>query len=562
MSYEIERLQGDVAQILHENAGFGSGRLVAENLVLTAAHTLWNSDGNGPFLEGWQARLTRDRTKYKWPFRHGNRVVWHHRQLDLALIKLQTPEGGPLRPGLRLRIATVLRSNAHPIEAQGYPRASKEADGPRVLTRAWGRLTAGQQDRPLRLGVDTCDLPNDPHADWPGMSGSVVLLREGRDPSEIWVYGVIQEVPENFNGQLTVARLAEAWRDPNFRALLVEAGVADKDSEDPSPDEIAGANASIGLLPELARNVPAVAEATSSCKEAIESTYRHVDKLELLKMVHDELHNIEFGVLRPLEAQKGVGRGVRPFAIGFTEKKRNIEEGMDGREMPASLRDELTDQLQWATEAFQAVTNTPTDDNYRAVCSDLNGLLTKIAPRLDDAIAQTATELRLGHLVEHMRMVREKLPSRASGQDPEWQRKVDEFIHGIDQLAQLRDELTRHALEHQRLQRLDSELRTACKGGPIPRSLASQWQRIKRVRSNLTPPFSARLEDGLAMLQEEESSIESALAKRDEQGAMDGLEQYFGSVAELFRGADRRFKQFTLGLSRLKPSLKLVLDSI
>src|SRR5262245_23819745 len=94
MSYEIERLQGDVAQIRHENAGIGSGRLVAENLVLTAAHTLWNSDdGNGPFLDGWQVRLERDRKGYEWRFRHGNRVIWHNRPLDLALIKLQTPEG-------------------------------------------------------------------------------------------------------------------------------------------------------------------------------------------------------------------------------------------------------------------------------------------------------------------------------------------------------------------------------------------------------------------------------------------------------------------------------------
>lgn len=61
-------------------------------------------------------------------------------------------------------------------------------------------MTAADRDRPLRFGVDSSDLPNNPHAGWPGMSGSAVLLQDWPDQDEIWVYGVVQAVPANFTG--------------------------------------------------------------------------------------------------------------------------------------------------------------------------------------------------------------------------------------------------------------------------------------------------------------------------------------------------------------------------
>lgn len=244
MSYDLNKLQADIAQVQHDEAGFGTGRLVAENLVLTAAHVLWPGEsgmreGNSPKFEAWKIRLTRDRASEGWSFRCGNKVIWHDFLRDLALIELLDLTGSPLRPTvgptLKLRVAKVTRNNSHYVEVRGFPRAAKE-EGQRYrdLTPAFGRLTAGYQDRPLLFGVDECDLPNDPHSGWRGMSGSMVLLRNGPDPGMIYAYGVVQEVPANFNGQLRVARLADAWEDPAFRGLLVSRGAPDKDAIDPT----------------------------------------------------------------------------------------------------------------------------------------------------------------------------------------------------------------------------------------------------------------------------------------------------------------------------------------
>jgi molybdate transport system substrate-binding protein len=77
MPYELNLLQPDNAQVWHEKAGFGTGRLVASNLILTAAHTLWNTDDNtGPHLDGWLVRLAKDRSPSDWPWRRDNSVAW------------------------------------------------------------------------------------------------------------------------------------------------------------------------------------------------------------------------------------------------------------------------------------------------------------------------------------------------------------------------------------------------------------------------------------------------------------------------------------------------------
>ena len=89
MPYDVARLQFDVAQIQHSQAGFGTGRLIARNIILTAAHTLQKLDGSGPALDNWLFRLAGEQSElHGWPFWRGNRVVWRNDRLDLALIQV------------------------------------------------------------------------------------------------------------------------------------------------------------------------------------------------------------------------------------------------------------------------------------------------------------------------------------------------------------------------------------------------------------------------------------------------------------------------------------------
>jgi hypothetical protein len=60
------------------------------------------------------------------------------------------------------------------------------------------------------------------------------VLEEWPDAELIWIYGVVQRVPGNFDGQLLVSRLADAWNDQGFRGLLVQAGAPDVPAADPT----------------------------------------------------------------------------------------------------------------------------------------------------------------------------------------------------------------------------------------------------------------------------------------------------------------------------------------
>jgi hypothetical protein len=319
------------------------------------------------------------------------------------------------------------------------------------------------------------------------------------------------------------------------------------------PDDLASADTGIRLLKDLIDKVPAVADAVSRSKEVIENTSRQIGKLEFFKTIHDSLHRIEFECLRPMQA--GDERSnTRPMKSAFARQASRLLQAMRGTTMEPELCDDLREALDSTGEAFQKVVSSPGKDALQNVVSELNLLLSRFPPQLDGLIAVAAKALDIDRLVELMTQVRGTLPAVSSARDTE----LAPFIQGIDALQRLRDELTRRVSEHNQLQRLDSELRTARVGGANMGAIASQWRGIKRSRAKLAPPFSAEMgavnEDWVALELEIESAVE-----RSDKGTLDLLTEYFGSVSSVFRDVDGSLKDFCLRLSVVSQPLQTIL---
>jgi hypothetical protein len=236
---DVGELNYDLVWLFNEGQLLkGTGRLIARDLILTAAHLLFKTGQTTPVLHGWQAFREGDRPdgkkKQSWSPRSCDEVVWYGKDCipDLALLRLEPLRAGSWRPHLSLRVAT-LRGNATPkVEARGYPRASLDTGPQRSLVVATGELRATDECQPLTFSINPSDVPNHPHNDWKGMSGSPVFLHDPPTRKEVWVFGVIQEVPGNFDSQFRVARLADALRE--VRDILTAAGVADHEAIDPN----------------------------------------------------------------------------------------------------------------------------------------------------------------------------------------------------------------------------------------------------------------------------------------------------------------------------------------
>lgn len=319
--------------------------------------------------------------------------------------------------------------------------------------------------------------------------------------------------------------------------------------------DVASANTGLGHLKDLIATVPAVADAVSRSKEVIENTYREVGRLELFKNIHDSLHTIEFQCLRPMQ-EGGAATRLRPFRTTFSAEARRIQEAMQGRDLDANLRNDITDGLESAAMAFQAALDAPGDLAHRRVVNELVALLSLLPTKLDVSISQAAAGLNLDRLVDLMQQVRGKLPA-ASGEED---RELEPFIRGIDALNRLRDDLRARVYEHGLLQRLDSKLRVVCFAETMPGGLASEWARIKLARSRLAPPYSPELGQAIEDMTATEQEIENGLERQEERAALDHVRDYFRMVASAFRNVDGSLKQFCLNLGAVSQPLKTVLQ--
>ncbi len=319
-------------------------------------------------------------------------------------------------------------------------------------------------------------------------------------------------------------------------------------------DDIAYTNTGLRLLLELSKT-KAVADVISRSKEVFDNAYRQTVKLELFKTIHDALHKIEFGCVRVIEECKATSP-LRPMKITFATEARLIQKAIQSEHMYPFLREDIVEQLESTDAAFREAVDTPGNvDSYEYLKSSLRTLLSGLPPRLNDGIIKAAADLNLARLVDLLKVVQEK----ASTVSPEEDQKIDRFFQGIDALERLGGELAQRVEEHTQLQRLDSKLRTVCNGKLPPGQLGSEWGRIKKVRSNLRPPFFPELEESNDDLLALEADVDAAAARGDEQALLNSLRAYFQGVGPVFAAEDTSLKLFCNRLSEVSQPLQAIL---
>lgn len=205
---------------------FGSGRLIAKGLVLTAGHVVDYPDRKTAIRTGWRVRLIRERERGgpTWVKGYEGQVVWRagdggvgSSELDLALVSLGDVA---IEPRLSVQISRNNIIGDVSAVAAGFPRAAIDAGSKSVEYVVSGQLRNVSKTDPLRFSVSPGDAPEN-RDDWRGISGGPVMCE--REDS-LHLFGVVREVPANFGaGQLAIASCAEAFTDGKFIGLLENA---------------------------------------------------------------------------------------------------------------------------------------------------------------------------------------------------------------------------------------------------------------------------------------------------------------------------------------------------
>nr|WP_294554043.1 hypothetical protein [uncultured Rhodopila sp.] len=218
-----ETFLSDVAAVYFrgpDGEAFGSGRLIAPGLVLTAGHVVDDAPDGESRRTGWKVWLLHDRAAGGAPGArvHDAERIWRGGEgLDLAVLRLcgDPPRAPRVRPVFASWDDT---GSIDMLEAAGFPQAWRtEAD----LIREYipgGALRNASQHGPYGWTVPPGDKP-DSRDGWKGMSGSAAC-KVAPDGS-LHVFGVVQSVPAQFSGGLLeVARLSEAFAVDAFRQAL------------------------------------------------------------------------------------------------------------------------------------------------------------------------------------------------------------------------------------------------------------------------------------------------------------------------------------------------------
>jgi hypothetical protein len=331
--------------------------------------------------------------------------------------------------------------------------------------------------------------------------------------------------------------------------------------------DLATTQTGIRLLEDLIRRRPEVSDAVSRSRAVIETTDREVDEIRLLKGIHAALHEIEAKCLIPMGEVPST-LPVIGFRRKFVQQERVIrtlvsELASVVPDLPALLDIDLPRHLTAAAEALeQAVTHRGPEVHDRAAV-ELEGLISHIPGRLNDAIDNAATRVELTQLAELLKRVGDLLRPTVAGDT-----ELKPLFDGIAALEGLRDELGRRIHEHGLLQSLDNVLRLTIRGqrrvgtaGRIEAStLVVVWDTVKRLRARFQPPFSPEVEEGHRELEAREPDIEAAVLRGDEPGAVALLTDYYNEVGDWFRRVDSNLKEFCFDLREKTRPLKTILD--
>src|SRR5215218_6811067 len=195
----------------------GSGYLVTERLVLTAAHVVFTDDGVA-------GSVTLRPVGAQRPL--GGRVVWPPERgpVDAAVVEIteadwRAPRLGPLRWGRLTGQAGRIS-----CEAIGFPRVLREPDGTREPDHLDGHINPGTRliGRRYDVHVDSAAPAVPTEADapspWAGLSGAGLVT------GELLIGVVVIDTPGFAERRLTAVPMGELAADPGFRGVLADHG--------------------------------------------------------------------------------------------------------------------------------------------------------------------------------------------------------------------------------------------------------------------------------------------------------------------------------------------------
>jgi hypothetical protein len=342
----------------------------------------------------------------------------------------------------------------------------------------------------------------------------------------------LKGIPEENTPQI----FCRAGVDPNLLQILPY--------HESIPDDVTILNKSLRVLGDMIINDPAVRDTVRLSEDKLKNASVQIDELEFFKTIHDALHDIEHDCLQPMIAANTVD-GLKEYKDSFDEASNTINDAIEGREMSPLLQN-LRDRLKGVSSDFEAVIAIPGDAAFVKVVSGLNGLISKVPPRLDGSISDSAKKLNLNNLVDLLTQVRVSLSEEAGS---------GLFVQSIEALPKIRDELAKLVSKHHPLQSLDYNVRTVCVAEAIPADLASEWEFIKLERSRLVP--MGELDRDLTKI---ESAINEAIIKNNQSDIMDYLKAYLARVSKEFRKVDKELKKLCLNLGRVNQPLQAVLE--